>query len=73
MQLQVFGRTRNLLYYRVLAMAGSGNLMLVAPVAITLGAVVLGEKLSANALIGFVILAVGLIILDGRAWKALRG
>ena len=66
-----------LLYYRVLAMAGSGNLMLVtllvAPVAITLGAVVLGEKLSANALIGFVILAVGLIILDGQAWKALRG
>ena len=66
-----------LVYYRVLAMAGSGNLMLVtllvAPVAITLGAVVLGEKLSANALIGFVILAVGLIILDGRAWKALRG
>ena len=66
-----------LLYYRVLAMAGSGNLMLVtllvAPVAITLGAVVLGEKLSANAFVGFVILAVGLIILDGRAWKALRG
>jgi len=69
--------TAYLLYYRVLAMAGSGNLMLVtllvAPVAITLGTVVLSEKLSANALIGFVILAVGLIILDGRAWKALRG
>jgi drug/metabolite transporter (DMT)-like permease len=65
-----------LLYYRVLAMAGSGNLMLVtllvAPIAITLGAVVLGEKLSANAYVGFVILAVGLIILDGRVWKALR-
>ena len=65
-----------LLYYRVLAMAGSGNLMLVtllvAPVAITLGAVVLGEKLSANAFVGFVILAVGLIILDERVWKALR-
>ncbi|MDA9361713.1 DMT family transporter [Ascidiaceihabitans sp.] len=64
-----------LLYYRVLAMAGSGNLMLVtllvAPIAITLGAVVLGEKLSANAFVGFVILAVGLIILDGRVWKAL--
>lgn len=57
-------------------MAGSGNLMLVtllvAPIAITLGAVVLGEKLSANAFVGFVILAVGLIILDGRVWKALR-
>ena len=65
-----------LLYYRVLAMAGSGNLMLVtllvAPIAITLGAVVLSEKLSANAFVGFVILAVGLIILDGRVWKALR-
>ena len=59
-----------LLYYRLLAMAGSGNLMLVtllvAPIAITLGAVVLGEKLSANAFVGFVILAVGLIILDER-------
>jgi|TARA_B110000908_G_scaffold171273_1_gene233439 drug/metabolite transporter (DMT)-like permease len=66
-----------LLYYRVLAMAGSGNLMLVtllvAPLAITLGAVVLDEKLGANAYLGFGILALGLIILDGRMWKALRG
>lgn len=65
-----------LLYYRVLAMAGSGNLMLVtllvAPLAITLGAVVLDEKLGANAYFGFVILALGLIILDGRVWKALQ-
>jgi len=66
-----------LLYYRVLAMAGSGNLMLVtllvAPLAITLGAIVLNEKLWANAYLGFGILALGLIILDGRVWKALRG
>lgn len=66
-----------LLYYRVLAMAGSGNLMLVtllvAPLAITLGAVVLDEKLGPNAYLGFGILALGLIILDGRMWKALRG
>jgi drug/metabolite transporter (DMT)-like permease len=65
-----------LLYYRVLAMAGSGNLMLVtllvAPIAITLGAVVLGEKLGTNAYFGFAILAVGLIILDGRVWKAMQ-
>ena len=63
-----------LLYYRVLAMAGSGNLMLVtllvAPIAITLGAVVLGEKLSANAFVGLVILAVGLIILDGAGLES---
>ncbi|MEO0390655.1 MAG: DMT family transporter [Pseudomonadota bacterium] len=65
-----------LLYYRVLAMAGSGNLMLVTllipPVAITLGAMVRDEALGANALIGFALLALGLIILDGRAWRALR-
>jgi drug/metabolite transporter (DMT)-like permease len=65
-----------LLYYRVLAMAGSGNLMLVtllvAPIAITLGAVVLGEKLGTNTYFGFAILAVGLIILDGRVWKAMQ-
>lgn len=59
-----------LLYYRVLALAGSGNLMLVtllvAPVAIILGAVILGEALPVNAYIGFGILAAGLLILNGR-------
>ncbi|MEL6449710.1 MAG: DMT family transporter [Pseudomonadota bacterium] len=65
-----------LLYYRVLAMAGSGNLMLVtlliAPVAITLGALVRGEALSPNAFAGFALLALGLIILDGRIWAWIR-
>lgn len=65
-----------MLYYRVLAMAGSGNLMLctlmVAPVAIALGAVTLGEALPLRAYTGFVILALGLLILDGRLVKALQ-
>ena len=65
-----------LLYYRVLAMAGSGNLMLctllIVPVAITLGAVVLDETLSPRALAGFAILAVGLLVLDGRIFRVLR-
>lgn len=65
-----------MLYYRVLAMAGSGNLMLctllVAPVAIVLGAVVLGEALPLRAYAGFVILALGLMILDGRVWQAVK-
>ncbi|MEL6617470.1 MAG: DMT family transporter [Pseudomonadota bacterium] len=65
-----------LLYYRVLAMAGSGNLMLVtlliAPVAILLGALVRGEALAPNAFAGFALLALGLLILDGRVWSALR-
>jgi drug/metabolite transporter (DMT)-like permease len=65
-----------MLYYRVLAMAGSGNLMLctllVAPVAIILGAVVLGEALPLRAYIGFALLALGLLILDGRALKSIK-
>ena len=65
-----------LLYYRVLALAGSGNLMLVtltvAPVAIILGAVTLGEALPLNAYVGFGILALGLIILDGRLLSRLK-
>jgi drug/metabolite transporter (DMT)-like permease len=65
-----------LLYYRILALAGSGNLMLVTllvpPIAIVLGAVVLGETLHPRAYTGFALLALGLIILDGRAVDALR-
>jgi drug/metabolite transporter (DMT)-like permease len=65
-----------LLYYRVLAMAGSGNLMLctllVAPVAIILGAIVLGEALPLRAYTGFGLLALGLIILDGRLLKPIQ-
>lgn len=58
-----------LLYYRVLAMAGSGNLMLVTliipPVAIVLGALVLDEVLRPQAFAGFALLALGLVILNG--------
>jgi drug/metabolite transporter (DMT)-like permease len=62
-----------LLYYRILSIAGSGNLMictlLIAPVAIVLGALVLGESLNPRAYLGFAILAAGLVILDGRILK----
>lgn len=65
-----------LLYYRVLQLAGSGNLMLctltIAPVAIVLGAVVLGEALPLRAYAGFVLLAIGLIIIDGRLIARLK-
>lgn len=65
-----------LLYYRVLAMAGTANLLLVTllipPVAITLGAVVRHEALGPNAFAGFGLLAFGLIILDGRVWRLIR-
>ena len=57
-----------LLYYRVLAMAGSGNLMLVTlvipPVAIVLGAMLREESLPPNAFLGFAVLAIGLLVLN---------
>jgi len=65
-----------LLYYRVLAMAGAGNLMLVTllipPVAIVLGAWVRAEVLAPTAYAGLGMLAVGLLVLDGRPLSWLR-
>lgn len=64
-----------LLYYRVLAMAGSGNLMLVTllipPFAILLGWLVLDETLPPRALFGFGLLALGLLVIDGRLSRLL--
>lgn len=66
-----------LLYYRILASAGAGNLMLVTliipPVSIVLGAVVRDEALEATAYLGFAILMLGLLILDGRLIRMLTG
>ena len=65
-----------LLYYRILAAAGPGNLLLVTlmipPVAILLGAWARDETLAPNAYLGFALLALGLLILDGRLGHALR-
>ncbi len=65
-----------LLYYRILASAGAGNLLLVTlmipPVAIVLGAWARAEALTPNAYLGFVLLGLGLLILDGRAFRFLR-
>ena len=65
-----------LLYFRILVRAGSANLMLVTvlipPIAITLSVVFLGEKLGLGALMGFVIIALGLAITDGRLLARLK-
>ena len=62
-----------LLYFSVLAQAGASNLMLVTllvpPVALTLGALVLGETVTWQALAGFGLLALGLVILDARLFR----
>ena len=61
-----------LLYYRLVRSVGAGGTMLVTliipPVAIALGALVLGERLGAQAFAGLGLLALGLVILStGRA------
>ena len=65
-----------LLYYSVLARAGSGNLMLVTlllpPIAILLGVAFLQETLLRAHLLGFGIIGMGLVIVDGRLWRRLH-
>lgn len=65
-----------LLYYRILARAGAGNAMLVTliipPIAFLSGALVLGEAIAPRAIAGFALIALGLIILDGRLTQKLH-
>lgn len=64
-----------LIYYRLLGMVGAGNAsfvtLLVAPIAIVLGAVLLQENLPPRAYAGFALLAAGLMVLDGRLFGRL--
>jgi drug/metabolite transporter (DMT)-like permease len=66
-----------LLYFAILVRAGAANLMLVTllvpPFAIALGVAFLGESLSLEAWIGFGLIAIGLVITDGRLWARIRG
>jgi len=59
-----------LLYYRILAVSGTGNLLLVTllipPVAVFLGALVLDERLGPNAFIGLALIAAGLTLMTLR-------
>lgn len=65
-----------LIYFRVLAVAGATNLLLVTfliPVsAILLGALVLGERLEWTAFAGMALIFAGLAAVDGRALGAVR-
>jgi drug/metabolite transporter (DMT)-like permease len=65
-----------LIFYRMLALAGAGNAglttLLVAPVAIVLGAVLLAEALPLRAYLGFALLAAGLLVVDGRILRLWR-
>lgn len=64
-----------LFYFRGLASAGSSNVMLctlmIAPIAVVLGAAVRHEQLPWNAYLGFALLACGLLVLSGRLLRRL--
>lgn len=66
-----------LLYFEILRIAGAANTMLVTlmipPVAIVLGAMFLGERLSPTAWIGFGVIAAGLAVIDGRLVRWAQG
>ncbi len=65
-----------ILYYRILAAAGAGNLLLVTlmipPIAILLGSWARDEALTSGAYLGFALLGAGLLVLDGRIGNAVR-
>jgi len=65
-----------LLYFKILARAGAANLMLVAllipPIAVGLSVTILGEKMANDALLGFGLIAIGLLVSDGRLLDKMR-
>ena len=65
-----------ILYYRVLQTAGAGNASLVtlmiAPVAVVLGALTYGEALPPAAYLGLILLAAGMVVIDGRLMAIFR-
>jgi drug/metabolite transporter (DMT)-like permease len=67
-----------IVFFRIVSSAGASNVMLVTlliPVTATgLGVGVLGERLAPNQLVGGLVIAAGLVVIDGRlvAWVARR-
>ena len=65
------------IYFRILAVAGATNLLLVTfliPVsALVLGIAILGERLALGQLAGMALIGLGLAALDGRPLALLRG
>jgi drug/metabolite transporter (DMT)-like permease len=64
------------LYFRILAVAGATNLLLVTfllPVsALLLGVFVLGEAVEARSFAGMALIGIGLAAIDGRLWDVIK-
>lgn len=65
-----------ILLYRFLDRAGAGNMnlstLLNAPVAVVLGAILFAEVLSPNVYLGLILIAAGLLLVDGRVLILVR-
>jgi drug/metabolite transporter (DMT)-like permease len=61
------------IYFKILLSTGAGNLLIctiiIPPSSILLNAILIGESITLNELIGLVIITFGLLILDGRLKK----
>jgi drug/metabolite transporter (DMT)-like permease len=61
------------LYFKILVRAGSANLMLVTllipPVAVGLSVTLLNEQMGQEAMLGFGLISIGLLITDGRLFR----
>lgn len=66
-----------ILYFAILRRAGAANLLLVTllipPFAVSLGVVFLGERMGVEAWIGFIVIAVGFAVTDGRLFQRRQG
>lgn len=64
------------IYFRILSTAGSTNLLLVTllvpPGAVIWGALLLGERVGWDGLLGMLLIIAGLMAIDGRPWEWLR-
>ena len=65
-----------LIYFRVLAVAGATNLLLVTflmpPIALALGVALLDERPTATSLAGMAVIFLGLVLVDGRLLRLSR-
>ena len=64
------------IYFKILVSTGAGNLLIctiiIPPSAILLNAIMIGELININELIGLIVIILGLLILDGRLVKNIK-
>ena len=66
-----------IIFFALMASAGPTNLslltLLIPPSALLLGWMVLGEPVTVRALVGMLVIGVGLVVIDGRVFRRASG